>query len=224
MRAATVFGVDDMAVGGELVGANTEHHPQRAAEWQIEATVATHPPGRLGHRRIGAVVTVVPALSGVVAAPQAQHLTTAQPDLAGNLVNLRVAGAQVTWDEPGVLGRRCEQITRPQVTWTDPLIPGHPLWREQCSRTRHQDHFADSGPGGAGTRGNDDGPLPTAVAGQLGQEAVGGRSRVIESGSQVLPDSVLAAELHDRRAGVIDGARKHRRQVLRDIRRHRRIP
>ena len=42
---------------------------------------------------------------------------------------------------------------------------------------------------------------------------MGGRGRIVETGAEVLPDGVLAAELDDRRARVIDGAQQHRLQI-----------
>ena len=64
-----------------------------------------------------------------------------------------------------------------------------------------------------GIGGHDDRPLPALIAGQLGQEAVGGRRRVLEADAEVLTDRVVAAELDDRRAGLLDGTRQHRGEI-----------
>lgn len=92
MGTAAVLGVNHMPVGGDLVGADPEHHPECPAERQEKATFATLAPGCSGHRRTGTVFTVVPALRGIATTPQAQHLAAAEPDLGGDVIDVGVAG------------------------------------------------------------------------------------------------------------------------------------
>ena len=127
MRAAAVFEVDDMAVGRQLVAAHPEHHAQRTGQRQEETAIAADPFGGLRHLRAGAVVAVVPTLRRLGATPGAHHLATAQPDLGGGLVDLRVAGRQVAGHQPRVVRQRREQVARAQVAGPDALIPGQPL-------------------------------------------------------------------------------------------------
>ena len=213
MRAASVFGVDDVAVGGELVGAHPEHQSQRSGHREIEAAVPAHTPGGPGHRRPGTVLTVVPALRSIGASPRAEHLPAAEPHLRGDLVDLGVSAGHVTGHQPGIVGRRGEQVAGAQIARLDPLMPGHPLRREQRRRPGHQHDFADGGVIRAGTGGDDDRPLPAAVTRHVGQEPVRSRSRILEAGAEVLTDGVLAAELDDRRACCIGGAQQHRLEV-----------
>ena len=77
----------------------------------------------------------------------------------------------------------------------------------------NQHDFANRGVGRTGAGGDDDGPLPAPVARHVGQEPMRRGGRVLEAGAEVLAKGVLAAELDDRRARLVDGAHQHRLQV-----------
>ena len=213
MCAATVFGLDDLTVGGKFVGAHAEHRAQRPGEGNVEAAVAAHAAGGPGHRGPGTEVSVMPALRGVAAAELAEHLAAAQSHLDGDLVDQRVTAGHVARHQPGVVAGRRQQITGTEVARLDPLLPRHPLGGQQRRRAGNQHDFANRGLGCAGAGGHDDRPLPAAVARHVGQESMRSSGRVLEAGTQVLAEGVLAAELDDRRARLLDGAHQHRLQV-----------
>ena len=217
MCAATEFGVHHVTVGGELVGAHAEHQTELAAQRNVEAAVATNPPGRARHRRPWPVVAVMPPLCRVPAAPQAKHPTPAEPDLDGHIVDDRVTGRHVPGHQAWVVGRRRQQIARTQIARPDPFLPRHPFRRQQRRRARDEHDFTDGRVLGAGARGHHDCPLPTAISGQLSEEAVRRRRRVLELGSEVLPHGALAAVFLDRRARRVDGAGQHRLQPGCDV-------
>ena len=158
----------------------------------------------------------MPALRGVGATQPAEQPASAQPELDGDLVDLGVTGGGESLHQAGVLGGRGQQVSGTEVTGLEPLLPRHPLRRQQGRRPRHQHHLADRRVVGAGMRRDDDGPLPALIAGQVGQETMRGRGGVVERRTQVLPDGV-AAVLDDRRARQFDGAHQHRLQVRRPL-------
>ncbi len=213
MCAATVFGVDHMPVGGHLVGAHAEHQAHRSCHRKIEAAVAAHPAGGPRHRRTRAEFPVVPTLGCIIAAPWAEHLPTAEADLERDLVDQRVTAGHEAGHQPRIVGRRGKEVAWTQITGADPLVPWHPLGREQRRRPGHQHHFADRGVIGARAGRDNDRPLPAAVSRHIGQESVRRGGRVLKSRAQILPDGVLAAHLDDRRTRQFDGAKEHRLQV-----------
>ena len=135
---------------------------------------------------------MVATLRSIGASPPAEYLPAAEPHLRGDLVDLRVSAGHVTGHESGIVGGRGEQVTGAQIAGLNPLMPGHPLRREQRRRSGHQHDFADGGVICAGARGDDDSPLPAAVTRHVGKEPVRGRGRIVEAGAEVLPDGVLA--------------------------------
>ncbi len=210
-----------MPVGGELVGACAEHQSEGPGQRQVETAVAAHPAGGSGHRSARPVVAVVPSLGGVDTTQLTQQPPAAQSQLVGDLVDRRVTGRGEAGHKALVLGRRGEQVAGPEVTGAEPVIPWHPLGRQQRRRPRHQHHFADRRVVGTRMRRHHHGPLPALIAGQVGQETMGGGSGVVERRAEILADGVTAV-LDDRRARQIDGARQHRLQVRRRLDRRRR--
>ena len=128
MCAAAVFGIHHVTVGGQFVGAHTEHRSQRSGQRQVEPAVAAYPAGGARHRRSRPVVAVVPALRGLAAPPFAEHLAAAKPDLDGGVVDLWVTAGRIAGHQPRVLRRRGEQVAGAQVAGSDPLLPRHPRW------------------------------------------------------------------------------------------------
>ena len=209
-----------MAVCGQLVGACAEHQSEGTGQRQVETAVPAHAPGGPGHRRARPVVAVVPSLRGVDPTQLTQQSPSAKTQFVGDVVDRRVTGRGEAGHKAVVLGRRGEQVAGTEVTGAQPFIPGHPLGRQQRRRARHQHHFADRRVVGTGMRRHHHGPLPALIAGQVGQETMGGGGGVVERRAQILADRVTAV-LGDRRARQIDGARQHRLQVRRRLDRRR---
>ena len=145
----------------------------------------------------------MPALRGVGAAEFAEHLPPAQTQLDGDVVDGRVAGRRVAGHQPRVVAKRGEKVAGTQVAGTDPLLPRHPCGCQQRRRTRHQHDLADRRVVGTGMSRDHDCPLPAAVSGQVGQEAMGGGGVVVVGDADVLADRV-AAELDDRGFRLLD--------------------
>ena len=226
MRAAAVFEVDDMAVGGQLVAAYPEHGAQRPGKRQEEPAIAACALGGLRHLRRRTVVAVVPALRRFGAAPGAHHPAPSQTDLQGDLVDLWITGGQVTGYQPRIIRHRRQQVARAQVARPDPLIPGHPLRRQQRRRPRHQHDLADRRVVGTRASGHDDSPLPALVTGQMREEAVGSAGRIFVSDAEVVAHRVGTAELDDRRPRRLHGVGEQGRQLRRPLfgGRRRRLP
>ena len=222
MRAAAVFEVDDGSVGRHLVAAHPEHRPQRTGERQEEPAIAADALGGLCHLRAGAVVAVVPALRRLGPAPGTHHRASSQPDLGGGLVDLRVAGGHVTGHQPQVVRQRRQQVAGAQVAGPDPLIPGHPLRGQQRLGPGYQHHLADRRMVGTGVTGHHDRPLPALIAGQVGEESVGGAGGIFVADAEVVTYRVVAAVLDDRRPRQLDCTSQDRRQFGRPLRRGRR--
>ena len=209
MGAAAVLHGHHVTVSRQLVGADPEQRAQGPGQRQEEAAVSAHPARGASHRRVRAVVTLQPPLGRVDAPQRAEQLPTAQPEFACDLVELGVTGRHVAGHQPRIVGGRSEQIARAEVARLDALVPRHPRRREKRGGSRNQDHLADRGVIGAGVCGDDDRPLPALVAGQHREEAMGRRGGVLEAGSEVLADYIVAAELRDRRARQVDRTRQH---------------
>ncbi len=222
MRPTSEFRVDDVSVRSELVSAHPKHQPELTTEGNVETAVAAGPARGPSHRSARAVLAVVPTLRSVPASPPAQHLTAAQPDLGGHLVDHRITGGQVSGHQPGIVGRRGQQVTGAQIAGTDPLLPRHPFGRQQRCRPRDEHDFADRGVISTRARGHDDSPLPTPVTGHIGEKAMGGRRRVLEPGAEILADGVFAAVFHDRGARLLDSTHQQGLEVGQDSARSRR--
>ncbi len=209
-----------MPVGRQLIGAHPEQQSQRPTQRQIEPAVPAYPASGPGHRRARPVVAVMPALRGVDATQTAEQMASAEPELDGDLVELRVTGGGEPRHQARVLGGRGEQVAGAEVAGPEPVLPRHPRRRQQGRRSRHEHDLADRCVVGPGMRRDNHGPLPALIAGLVGQETVGGGIRVVECRTQVLTDGV-AAVFDDRSARLVDGAHQHRLEVRRGLDRRR---
>jgi hypothetical protein len=87
---------------------------------------------------------------------------------------------------------RAHPAARAQVARADALVPGQPLGRGQRVGAGQQRQFAHGHPVAAGRGGQDHRPLPAAVAGQGGLEAVRRRALVLVGDAEVRTDLTLA--------------------------------
>src|SRR5437868_6490615 len=97
MRPAAELGVHHMPVrGSQVVTADPEISAQQASERQVETTVHTLVRSAARHLRVGAVVTVAPALYQRQPGLPAEHPQPAQPEFRAERRQGRVLLAEVT--------------------------------------------------------------------------------------------------------------------------------
>ncbi|SGC94083.1 Uncharacterised protein [Mycobacterium tuberculosis] len=200
-----------MPVSGQFVTTYPEHCAQRPGQRQEETAVAADAFRRPRHSRAGTIVAVVPPLGRLGATPGAHHPAPTQPDLCGGLVNLRITTGGVTRNQPRIILRRRQQISGAQVSRPHPLLPRHPIRRQQCGRPRDQHHLADRGMVRTGIARHHDGPLPSLVARQMRDEPVGGGVAILVADAQVVSHRLRAAELHNGGPGLVGRTPEHRR-------------
>lgn len=152
----------------------------------------------------------MPSLRRLSATHRTHQPTSAQTDLAGYLVKVGITAGAVAGHQPLIVGGRCEQIPRSQVSGPDPLVPRHPFGSQQRCGAGNQHHLADGGCRSAGHSGDHHRPLPAVIARQQRTEPVGGRGVVLIVDAQVLAHRMRAAELGDGGAGLFDGGGQHR--------------
>ena len=205
MRAAAVLLVDNMAVGRHLVAAHPEHLAQGSGHREQKTTVPAHPLGGPRHRRVGAVVALLPALGGVGAAVGAHHPAPPQADLRGDFVDLRITAVHISGHQARIVAGGGEQVAGPEIAGLNTLFPGHPLGSQQRSGARNQNNFADGDVVRAGVCGNHDSPLPPLITGEVRAETVGGRRGAFAAHAQVFTDGIGAAAVNDGSAGLFGG-------------------
>ena len=173
MGAAAVVGRDDPAVVGRVrVRAGTEQPAELAAERNEESAADTVRGGGVGQRRPRAVLAGVPAFGGALPADGREDPRPPGRGQLGRLswpsvlfASLFPAGEPVDHgvvafeghqrDEAFVVGRGGQQVPDAQVARPQPVMPRHPVRREQGVRPGEQDRLVDRdqlGPRRAGHR------------------------------------------------------------------------
>ena len=185
-----------VAVGGRVgVGADPERAAQRSGERQQEPAGAAVRGSGAGHVRARAVLAVVPALRGGVAALAAQHRPPAQADLAGDLLHRRVVGREVAGHQRGrrragwAAGRR-RRGRRAAPAPSRAPSPGRPARPAPGSSTTSLTVTGASSSGRAGQRHR---PAPAPVPAVPRGEEVGDGPSSSAPDLQVLADRLCAA-------------------------------
>ena len=147
-------------------------------------------------------MAAVPPVGRLEPAQPRHHTHPPEAGVGRDLLDFRVVRRQVRRDQPRIARIARHQVADAEIARLDPLLPRHPLRRDQRLRAGQQHDLADRDRRAGAGRRDRHRPAPAQVAGQVRLEQVGGRATGFRLHADMPADRLRAGLLG--RGGVRD--------------------